>query len=189
MWVKLGKLAHCCWTSLNLFGMCSTASSSFFPLYISQVKSTMKPLTILCFMVEQLSLLITVFRVSLFNLLCQGIYNIINRIFMCEPLMHQMKLNPFSRGWLHLHIVFHHCICKINGFGGNGIQHYFLRNIIPESNWGMTLTLGFDKFADRFGIISKNREHFNANSSFTGKEPEVSLGLYFYILAWNKRLT
>lgn len=46
----------------------------------------------------------------------------------------------------------------------------------------MTLTLGFDKFADRLDIISKSSECFNANSSFTGKEPEVSLGLYFYIL-------
>lgn len=85
----------------------------------------MKPLTILYFMVQQLSLLVTVFRVTLLNLLCQGIYNVINRFFMCKPLMHQMELNPFSPGWLPLHIVLHHCVHKINGFGGNGMQYYF----------------------------------------------------------------
>lgn len=47
----------------------------------------------------------------------------------------------------------------------------------------MTLMLGFDKFVDIFDIISKSSEHFNVNSSFTGKVPEVSLVLYFYILA------
>lgn len=98
---------------------------SFLPLHISQVVSTVKSLTILCFMVQQLSLLMTVFRVNLLNLLCQGICNIINRNFMCKPLMHQMKLNQFSPGWLPLLIVFHHWVCKINGFGGNGIQYYF----------------------------------------------------------------
>lgn len=47
----------------------------------------------------------------------------------------------------------------------------------------MTLMCGFEKFADRLDIISKSSEHFHANSSFTGKVPDVSLGLYFYILA------
>lgn len=106
---------------LNVF----YSSFSFFVLCISQVISTMKPLTILCFMVEQLSLLMTVFRVNLLNLLCQGFYNIINRNYMCKPVMHQMKLNPFKPGWLPLHIVFHHCLYKINGFGDNTIPYYF----------------------------------------------------------------
>lgn len=97
--------------------------------------------------------------------------------------MHQMELNPFPRGWLPLHIVFHHCMCKINGSGGNSIQYYFQEILYLKVSWGMTLTLGFDKFADRLDIISKSSEHFNASSSFTGKEPEVSLGSYFYVLA------
>lgn len=43
----------------------------------------------------------------------------------------------------------------------------------------MTLTLGFDKFADRLAIVSKSSEYFNVISSFTGKKPEVSLGFIF----------
>jgi len=62
---------------------------------------------------------------ELLSLLCQGIYNIINGIYMCKPVMHQMKLNQFKPGWLPLYIVFHPRLCKINGFGDNTIPYYF----------------------------------------------------------------
>lgn len=53
---------------------------------------------------------------------------------------------------------------------------------MPESDCGMESTFIFHKFADRLTIISKSNRYFLTNSSFTDKEPEVSLVLYFYIL-------
>lgn len=128
---------------LNCVWVCSTAASPFYPVYFTSHKD--------CddsdhFTFQQLSLLLTVFRVNLLNLLCQRIYNIINGNNMCKPAMHQMKLNPFKPGWLLLHIVFHYCLCKINVLGDATIPYYF-REILY-----LNVTVGWHQHLDLTGL-------------------------------------
>lgn len=137
------------------------------PLCISWAVSTTMPLTTLCFIVQQFSLLMTVCRVNLLTLMCQGIWNVINGNYVCQPVMHQMKPNPFKPGWLPLHIVFH--LCQINVFGGGTIPW----SVVPVDDSGIKSAFGCDKFTNRLDKMSESDGHFKANSTFRDMELEV----------------